>query len=150
MDVETLAPESAATILKTLETINQWVGGVRATLWHVKRVARRWSPGQRIRMIDWGTGGADIPRAIIDWARPRGFHVDITGVDRNTEVLAYAKKACAAYPEITLFQEDLNALLPFHEPFDYAISSLCLHHLTDPEIVDLLKKATASRRADSS
>ena len=83
MDLGTTAGGGRAEILKTLETINVWLGGVRATLWHLKRFARRWSPGQRIRIIDWGTGGADIPRAIVRWGRSRGFRMEMTGVDSN-------------------------------------------------------------------
>ena len=141
MDTEFIAPEELAEILKGLETINKWLGGVRATLWHLKRFSRFWRPGQTIRIIDWGTGGADIPRAIVRWARKRGFHVEILGMDNNPAVLAYAKEASKEYPEIRLTAGDLNRLPPFHEPFDYAISSLCLHHLTDEGIVDLLKKS---------
>jgi ubiquinone/menaquinone biosynthesis C-methylase UbiE len=141
MDTEFVNPDEMAQILRTLETINLWLGGVRATLWHLKRFSRFWSPGQMIRIIDWGTGGADIPRAIVRWARTRGFHMEIVGIDNNPAVLAYAKSVSKDYPEIRFFEGDLNRLPPLHEPFDYAISSLCLHHLTDEGIVDLLKKS---------
>lgn len=141
MDAEPLDPESAAKILRTLETINAWLGGVRATLWHLKRFARRWSPGQRVRLIDWGTGGADIPRAIIRWGRSRGFNIEIVGIDNNAAALDYARKACEPYPEIRLFHDDLTRLPAFQEPFDYAISSLCMHHLSDADCVELLKKS---------
>ena len=86
MDVEPLnAPEEMASeILKALrQTINVWLGGVRATLWHLKRFSRFWTPRQTIRIIDWGTGGADMPRAIVRWARERGFHVEVVGMDNN-------------------------------------------------------------------
>lgn len=141
MDLEFPTEADAADILRTLETINAWLGGVRATLWHLERFSHRWSPGQRIRIIDWGTGGADIPRAIIRWARPLGFHVEIVGVDSNPVALIYAKKACQSYPEIQLTKADVTRIPDFQEPFDYAISSLTLHHLSNAEIVDLLKKS---------
>ncbi len=141
MDTEFIPPEELGQILQALETINAWLGGTRATLWHLNRFSRFWSHGQIIRMIDWGTGGADIPRAIVRWARARGFGIEILGMDNNPAVLAYAKAACRDYPEIRLTEGDLNRLPLFHEPFDYAISSLCLHHLTDEGIVDLLKKS---------
>ena len=141
MDVEPLTENGAASILKTLETINVWLGGVRATLWHLKRFSRHWSPGQRIRIIDWGTGGADIPRSIVRWARSKGFFMEIVGVDNNAVVLDYARKACQAYPEISLHQYNLIQMNQFQEPFDYAISSLCLHHLSNSEIVELLKNS---------
>jgi len=141
MDTETLSPETTAEILRALETINLWLGGVRATLWHLNRFSRYWSPGQTIRMIDWGTGGADIPRAIIRWARAKRFHVEIVGMDNNAVTLDYARAACRDYPEIRILEGDLTQLPRLHEPFDYAISSLCLHHLTDEAILNLLAKS---------
>ena len=141
MDTENLSLEEMTLILKALETVNFWIGGVRATLFHLQRFSRYWSPGQTIRIIDWGTGGADIPRAIVRWARKRGFKVEIVGMDNNAISLEYARNACKEYPQIRLLHGDLTELPRFHEPFDYAISSLCLHHLTDEAIIDLLGKS---------
>jgi hypothetical protein len=140
MDLEPLTEAEAAEILKTLETINVWLGGVRATLWHLKRFARRWDPGQRIRIIDWGTGGADIPRAIVRWGRLNGFAMEVVGVDNNPVVAAYARDACRDYPEIRIVCAAVDDELS-GPSFDYAISSLTLHHLTDDQIVELLKKS---------
>src|SRR5439155_24970091 len=94
MDTEFIPPDELAQILRTLETINIWLGGWRATLRHLQGFSRHWVPGQTIRLIDWGAGGADILRAIVRWARGRGFPVEIVGVDNNPAVLAYAKAAC--------------------------------------------------------
>src|SRR5882672_8375822 len=93
MDTEFVHPDEMARILRALEMVNVWLGGVRATLGHLNRFSRFWSPGQTIRMIDWGTGGADVPRAIVRWARKRGFRVEIMGIDNNPAVIAYAKTA---------------------------------------------------------
>ena len=141
MDTEFVNPEEISRILRTLETINGWLGGARATLWHLQRFSRFWNAGQLIRIVDWGTGGADVPRAIIRWARQRGFRAEIVGIDNQAAVLDYARKACRDYPEIRLVQGDLTRIPPMQEPFDYAISSLCLHHLSDETIVDLLNKS---------
>jgi len=148
MDLEPLNAQSAAEILKTLETINAWLGGVRATLWHLKRFSRRWSPGQSIRIVDWGTGGADVPRAIVRWARREGYHAEIVGVDSNRVVADYAREACREYPEIKIVDGDVSFRRNdgAGEPFDYAISSLCLHHLSDQEIVELLRKSDRCAR----
>jgi hypothetical protein len=157
MDMETLGRDTAANTLGALETINLWLGGVRATLWHLKRFSKRWMPGERIRIIDWGTGGADMPRAIVRWGRQNGFRIEIVGIDRNPEILDYARQASRDFPEIKIMQDDIVASpgLPAPSPdgrgtsaaqgeaelFDYAVSSLCLHHLSDTEIIDLLKKS---------
>src|ERR1700676_711423 len=127
MDTEELPAAEMARILKSLEFINTWLGGTRATLGHLKRFSRFWRPRQTIRIIDWGTGGADIPRAIVRWARPLGFRVEILGIDNNPSILEYARIASRDYSEIRLMSGDLVKLPRFHEPFDYAISSLCLH-----------------------
>ncbi len=170
MDLEVLDGRSAISILRTLETINTWLGGVQATLYHVRRWSRDWKPGERIRFIDWGTGGADIPRALIRWGRKHGFKFEVVGVDNNPAVLDYAREACKEYPEITIVEENLIEPPPLPSPevgegahvavpspfsgeggrrpgegsrFDYALSSLCLHHLTDSQIIELLKKSHA-------
>ena len=141
MDSQALTPQELSRVLLTLETVNRALGGTRATLWHLKRFSRFWRTGQAIRIVDWGTGGADIPRAIVRWARRCGFSVEIVGVDNHPAVLEYARGACQGYPEIRIVTGDLAHLPAVQEPFDYAIASLCLHHLSDETIVDLLRKS---------
>ncbi len=79
MDLEPLDHASAVSILGTLEKVNAWLGGVRATLHHVQEFSRRWKPGETIRFIDWGTGGADLPRALVRWGRANGFRLEVVG-----------------------------------------------------------------------
>ncbi|MFA5976565.1 MAG: methyltransferase domain-containing protein [Elusimicrobiota bacterium] len=141
MDLEPLDAAATTRILTALERVNEWLGGVQATLARLRRFSHRWQPGERLRFIDWGTGGADMPRAIVRWCRRKGFRAEILGIDVNEAVLTYARQACRDYPEITLVHSDLNTFIPSGEPFDYALSSLCLHHLSDPEIVALLKRS---------
>jgi len=139
MDTETLEPATATRVFANLETINRYLGGVRATLWHFERFARRWRPGDLIRIVDWGTGGADMPRALVRWGRRRGFRLHILGIDQDPATVAYARNACRDYPEIAIINADARLFLPGAEPVDYAISSLTLHHLTDDAILDLLR-----------
>jgi SAM-dependent methyltransferase len=139
MDVEALDPLATQQILRALERINAWLGGVRATLGHLNHYSKQWSGGSTIRFLDWGTGGADIPRAIVQWCRAKGFKSEVVGVDMNGSVLNYAREASRLYPEIKLVQADFSQLPDLGGSFDYALSSLCLHHLTNAQIVDLLK-----------
>jgi len=141
MDLETLDAPTAARILTALERVNAWLGGVSATLSPLKRFSKNWPAGSRIRFLDWGTGGADIPRALVRWCRTRGFKAEVVGVDRNGPVLNYAREACRDYPEIQFLETDFERLPDFDPPFDYAISSLCLHHLTDLQIINLLQRS---------
>jgi hypothetical protein len=141
MDQETLDPATATAVLGALERINARLGGVAATLYHFERFAKYWVAGQVIRVVDWGTGGADIPRALVRWARSKGYSFQIVGVDSNPAVFEYARILCRDYPEIEIVQQDALAEGTGlgTQPFDYAISSLTLHHLNDEEIVELLR-----------
>jgi ubiquinone/menaquinone biosynthesis C-methylase UbiE len=151
MDLETLDAATAARVLRALEAVNGWLGGTRATLYHIERFAATWKPGETIRFIDWGTGGADIPRALVRWGRARGYRFEVVGVDSNPAVIEYARAACREYPEIEIVEGDLAGEAPAFAGatpggVDYALSSLCLHHLPDDAIVDLLKKSNRVAR----
>ena len=141
MDVESLDPASARRILHALEQVNAWLGGVHATLSELRLFSRRWEPGQTIRFIDWGTGSADIPRAIVRWCRRNRFRAEVLGVDRNAAIIDYAREACASYPEIQLRCGNVEDLPDPPEKFDYALSSLCLHHLSNKQVIGLLRRS---------
>ncbi len=141
MDIEPLDEATTRRILSALEHVNAWLGGVHATLSVLETFSRRWHPGERIRFIDWGTGSADIPRAIVRWCRRRGYQAEVVGIDRNAPIVAYAREACRDYPEITLLQTNAKDYPDPKEPFDYALSSLCLHHMSNADVVQLLRRS---------
>lgn len=141
MDIEPLDRDDTQAILHDLERVNIWLGGIRAMLFHIERFSRHWEPGEQIRFIDWGTGAADIPRALVRWGRRNGFCFEVVGIDQNGPVLDCAREACRDYPEIRLLQADFNEFPETAPPFDYALSSLCLHHLRTNEIIAFLQKS---------
>jgi 2-polyprenyl-3-methyl-5-hydroxy-6-metoxy-1,4-benzoquinol methylase len=141
MDTEPLDGPTTERILSALENVNAWLGGVHATMSVLKGFSKRWQAGKRIRFIDWGTGSADIPRAIVRWCRRLGFRAEVLGIDQNRAIVEYARRACRDYPEITLLQTVAKDFPDPHEPFDYALSSLCLHHLSNLEVIQLLARS---------
>jgi len=143
MDRELLDPITLRRLLKALERVNGLLGGVRATLRPLAQYAAGWRPGQTVRFIDWGTGGADVPRAIVRWCRARGFRSRVTAVDQQADIIGQARSRCRDYPEIELVQADIAGFAAPEKSFEYALSSLCMHHLTDDQIVLLLRKSDA-------
>jgi ubiquinone/menaquinone biosynthesis C-methylase UbiE len=141
MDIEPLDQATTRSVLRALERVNAWLGGIQATLSALRIYSQRWRLGERIRFIDWGTGSADIPRAIVRWCRSHGYRAEVVGIDMNAPIIAYAKEACRDYPEITLLEMDAKDFPDPGEPFDYALSSLALHHMTNPQIIELLKRS---------
>ena len=118
------------------------LGPTRSLLAHVEPFVDRFTreDGRRpFRVLDLGTGGADIPVALVRWARARGFRVTVLAMDVQPEVLACAGPAARALPEVRLVAGDA-----VHPPVraggvDLTLCSLTLHHLSEPAVGALLR-----------
>jgi SAM-dependent methyltransferase len=117
--------------LRDLARANRWLGGVQLS----SRVIDKLAPGTAaIDVLDVGTGGADIPLALIERGRAAGRLVRVTGIDLRPEILAAAAVAdrrITATAELTLHVGDGRSLPYSDGAFDIAHASLVLHHL-DP------------------
>ena len=136
MDDPDLEASELLQALGTLARINRFFGGTQIVLRHLPWLCDGCSAP--IRILDVGTGSADIPRAIVRWARRRGQSVAIMALERHPATMAVAARASADYPEIRLLRG--NALdLPFPpQSFDVVLASQILHHMGATESVRLL------------
>jgi ubiquinone/menaquinone biosynthesis C-methylase UbiE len=118
--------------LRDLARINRRLGGVRLTAAAIETLV----PGKAgISVLDVGTGGADIPLALIERGRAQGRLVTVTGIDSRPEVLAAAAVAdprVTATGELALHVADGRSLPYLDGAFDVAHASLLIHHL-DPD-----------------
>lgn len=131
--------------LQTLEELNRRLNGHRLMLGYVQRLLgsiRR----ESLSILDLGTGAADIPRAIVAWARHRQLPVSIIAVDHNPEVLQIAKEFCREWPEIRLVQHDLRSLPYAPESFDLVLCSQALHHFDSVDVITVLQKIKSIAR----
>jgi len=138
IDEPGVALDELAANLEDLERLNRWFGGTRLILRHLVPLLRRAGSGE-IRILDVATGGADIPAAVVRWARRRGHPVRIVGIDKNPQVVRAAAERLRDYPEITVKLGDALALPYPPRSFDIVLCSLALHHFTYPEGVTLLR-----------
>jgi len=126
--------------LRDLARANRWLGGVWLSS---KGVAALAPAGMPLTVLDVGTGGADIPLALIDRARAAGRRLSVTATDNRHEVLAAAVLAqprLATTADLALRVADGRAL-PFPDrSFDIAHSSMVLHHVEPPVVVELLRE----------
>ena len=128
VDLRELTDVEVASTYGFLAFINR-IGGARAILNELRRMSRGW-PGP-VRILDVAGGGADIPRAIVRWARRAGLRVSIVSLDSSPGVLRYARRVSREFPEIRFVRGDARTLPFAAAGFDYVICSLFLHHLTD-------------------
>jgi SAM-dependent methyltransferase len=133
--------------LHDLALVNRRLGGVRVTTQALDALA----PGATaLELLDVGTGGADIPLALITRARAAARSLRVTGVDSRPEILV---AAALADPRVTstgalaLHVADGRALPYADHSFDVAHASLLVHHLDRDAAISLLAEmARVARR----
>ncbi len=131
-----VTPELVAD-LANLESLNAWFGGHGI----IRRFLRCWlRPGRKYRLLDLATGGGDIPRVIVRWARQRGIVVEIDAVDNHSATLEIARRQSVQFPEIRFIQADVRS---FEDPLTYDIvcCSLALHHFSEEDAARILRQA---------
>jgi ubiquinone/menaquinone biosynthesis C-methylase UbiE len=146
MDRPDADPAMLARSLRFIRTINAALGYTRATLRHLERFSRTWRRGETIRVIDFATGSADVPRAVLRWADARGFDVRVVGVELHAETARTAARASTHDRRFTIVQADVLDL-PFGDgSFDYALTSMFLHHLPDDHVVRVMQSMSRVAR----
>lgn len=90
-----------------------------------------------LRVLDVGTGGADVPRALLGWARADGVAIEVTGIDPDERALDWARRRPSP-PGLELRSVTSEELARRGEQFDVVISNHVLHHLDGHEFGALL------------
>jgi ubiquinone/menaquinone biosynthesis C-methylase UbiE len=123
--------------LRFIQRINDTLGYTRSIIRHLEGFSKRWG-SDTVHILDLATGSADIPRAILDWARKRNLNVHITAIDRHPVTARVAAEG-RSDPRLRIVQADVFDL-PFPDAsFDYALCAMFLHHLDQPQIVAVLR-----------
>ncbi|AWB96595.1 hypothetical protein DCE93_13855 [Agromyces badenianii] len=116
--------------------VNAVVSGERA-------VYRRWvrprlSPVWGTRLLDIGSGSADLPRRLLRWADDDGLRLEITAIDPDARAMRWAS-AQPPTPGLTLRRAVSGELVDAGEHFDLVLSNHVLHHLDGHELGALLR-----------
>ena len=107
-----------------------------------RAVYRRWirpclSATETRRVLDVGTGGADLPRALLRWARADGLRLEVTAIDPDSRALDWVLRQP---PErgLVLRRVTSHELADAGERFAVVTSNHVLHHLDGREFGALL------------
>jgi len=146
MDAPAADPRMLGRSLRFIRAVNAGLGYTRSTLAHLARFSRGWKRGETIRIIDFATGSADLPRAVLRWAEAHGFDVRVVGVELHAETARAAAGASRGDARLSIVRADVLDL-PFEDgSFDYALTSMFLHHLRDDDVVRVLKNMSRVAR----
>lgn len=116
--------------------LNRAFGGVSALTRHLFTILKRTE--QPLRLVDVGTGSAEMAIYIARWASQNQRDVNMTALDISGRNLAVARKNTAVNSDVQLVQADIRALPFAVNSVDYYISSLFLHHFSPYQIIELL------------
>jgi ubiquinone/menaquinone biosynthesis C-methylase UbiE len=133
-------PAALTANLRDLRRINRWFGGVRLSADGIDALAAH---RPELTLLDVGTGGADIPMALLARAKARGRVLTVVGIDSRPEVLAaavLASPAAATTAGLELHLGDGRSLPYPDRSFDVAHASLVAHHLSREDAVALFRE----------
>jgi len=129
-------PAVLAASLAHVAGVNRWLGGRRAL-----RLALRPFHGPGLRVLDIGTGSADLPLTLVRSRVRRDGRLRIVATDRHPQILAQAARRIRGAAGIRLAGADALALPFAAGSFDAVILSLVMHHLDDERAVRALREA---------
>jgi 2-polyprenyl-3-methyl-5-hydroxy-6-metoxy-1,4-benzoquinol methylase len=131
MDDPSLDPEVYDEVLKGLGRVNAWTFAARPTL---SFLARATDGREGFSLLDVGSGEGGMLRTIAKWARRRGLDARLTGVDLNPKSEGVARAMTPEDMPIAYRTGNYRDL----GRFDFVISSLVAHHMTDRQLRDFL------------
>ena len=132
MDDPSLDPKVYESVLKGLRRVNAWTFAARPTLAFLSRATRE---RESFSLLDVGSGEGGMLRTIARWAKRRGLAVRLTGVDLNPKSEGVARAITPAAMPITYRTGDYRDL----GRFDFVVSSLVAHHMTDDQLRAFLR-----------
>ena len=139
MDAPVDDPAELAANFRDIERVNRLLGGTATVLHHLPRLLPS-APDRPITVLDLATGSADIPLAVVRWAKSRGITIRVIASDASAEILDVARNRTSETPEISLAEFDArNVALPDHE-VDIVLCSLALHHFDPPDAAQVLRE----------
>lgn len=137
-------PAALVANLRDLARLNRLSGGAGLSRRAIAAL------GDAATILDVGTGGADIPIALLAEARARDRQLAVTAIDSREEVLSAARVARPAIervPGLELAVADGRSLPWPDGAFDVAHASLVVHHLEPDAAVAFLRELRRVARA---
>ncbi|MDA2934707.1 methyltransferase domain-containing protein [Acidobacteria bacterium AH-259-D05] len=143
IDAPNLSRSEWDVILRELRLANRWLGGSRAVVKELKSLVQELSQEEQgtreIRIVDFGSGSADIPMALVAWARRKGYSIQVLAVDIDSSVCKIAQYHTRYFPEIVILQGDVQRSFLKEGSCDLILCSAFLHHFGNEKIMRLLE-----------
>lgn len=131
--------------LRELETINDLLGGNYVTINGLKKLLAG-RPKQLLQIADLGCGSGDMLRLIRKWADKNNRDIELTGVDANPFIIAFAhyhtpSECQIRFKAIDIFSDDFK-----NESYDIVLGTLFFHHFSNEDLVLFFRQLKSQAR----
>lgn len=129
--------------LENLRQANRWLGGYASLQ---RALAPLVQPGARLRLLDAGTGAADAPAHLVQWADARGAHLEVVAIEANPATADYARRLLdrrlppRLRARVRVEVGDALDVPCAADAFDVATAMLFLHHFDEEKATALLRE----------
>lgn len=138
IDTGNYTPAEYEGCLVELRRVNKWLGDSRALRNSLLADIERDRPRHGFSVLDVGAGSGELLRVALAWAERRSLIATCVGIELNSRSAFAIKEQSPA--AIQAVQGDALSLPFADQSFDYAISSLFTHHLTDEQVANVLRE----------
>lgn len=114
--------------LRDLARFNRLLGGAGLSWRAVSHLLATSPAADPVTVLDVGTGGADVPLALVRRARRQGRQLAVEGLDTRPEIVAAATRATVDEPCVKVHLTTPPRLPHDDGSFDIAHVSLVIHH----------------------
>ncbi|BDZ51723.1 hypothetical protein GCM10025867_39640 [Frondihabitans sucicola] len=112
------------------DLVNRLVAGWR-TVYRRRILPLAKASREPLTVLDVGSGGGDVARALAGWSAADGHPLQITAIDPDPRAFDYASGR-PQVPQVTFERTASRTLVEAGRTFDLVVSNHVLHHL-DPE-----------------
>jgi ubiquinone/menaquinone biosynthesis C-methylase UbiE len=139
MDGRDLDRRLLAGDLHNLELLNRLFGGRAIVRKHLECFLNE-RGGERLRILDVGSGAGDLCREVVHVCRDHAVPVTLYSLDSHPQIQAYARERLGNFPEIHFIRSDGRRLPARDGAFDITLCTLALHHFTEEDAVVVLSE----------
>lgn len=125
--------------LYDIRLVNRFAGDNRALNKTLLREVEK-ADLKSFSVLDIGAGSGELLRTIAKFARRQNREANLFGLELNSRSAESILQESKDFREISSVQADALRLPFADNSFDFVISSLFTHHLTDKQIVNVLRE----------
>ena len=141
MDNPDLGKDVLAPVFNDIDRANRLLGGNKITIRALHQMLKE-DPDREFTILDVGCGAGAMLRALAQFSRDKGYKVKLVGVDLSEQAVSLAREMSMDFPEIRYLNQNILELKE-EMSCDIVLCTLTLHHFSNEEIVEILKKFLA-------